>query len=164
MSLFSDFRKLVQKTDNLADAVERIVTGDGPGLGLKITIGPKHNPNNPSFIFALKPFRETHMSVTASIGHTISFTYVILDQHGNPMLTQPTFDATPVWSDTTPATETVTADASGVTATGTPLAAGTDTVNVTAQIGGVDFPASIDVSITPEVQVPTSARIDAVVN
>jgi hypothetical protein len=95
----------------------------------------------------------THMATTISVGHTLGLSIQYLDQHGNPMLTAPTPDAAPVWTDTTPATETLTVVASGLTATGTPIAAGTDTVTVNLAVGGKTFTATVDVTVTPEPQV-----------
>src|SRR5271154_4010124 len=77
----------------------------------------------------LRPAR-TIMSTTVNLGHTISMSIAFLDQNGNPMLTTPTPDSPPVWTNTTPATETVAAAANGLTAVATPVAVGTDTVNL----------------------------------
>ena len=107
----------------------------------------------------LTPMEKVHMAVTLAIGHTLGLALTFLDQNGNPMLTTPVPDATPVWSDTTPATETLVADASGLTATGTPVAVGQDTINVSLAVGGVTFTAALDVTVTAAAQVLTSVAI-----
>src|SRR5271165_4473895 len=70
----------------------------------------------------LQPQETTLMAVTLSIGHTLTMSLSFLDQSGNPMLTMPVPDAAPTWTDTTPATETLVAAASGLTCVGTPIA------------------------------------------
>lgn len=107
----------------------------------------------------LTPKETMHMSVTLAVGHTLNLALVFLDQHGNPMLEAPVPDAAPAWSDTTPATETLVADASGLTATATPLVAGTDTISVVVLVGGTSFAVSLDVNVTPEPQVLTAVDI-----
>jgi hypothetical protein len=107
----------------------------------------------------LKPWEHTHMAVTLSVGHKLNLAIAFLDQHGNPLLTPPTPDAKPTWTDTTPATETLAVDASGLTATGTPIAAGTDTISLSLLVGGKPFTATLDVTVTPEAQVLTSIDI-----
>lgn len=102
-------------------------------------------------------------SVTLSIGHVFEMEIEVLDQRGNPMVTPPVFDAPPVWTDTTPATETVAAAANGQSATGTPIAPGTDTVSTSFTIGGKAFSASLNVEVDAAPQVPTSAIIIATV-
>lgn len=103
------------------------------------------------------------MSVTLAVGHTLGLALAFLDQNGNPMLVAPVPDAAPTWTDTTPATETLAVDASGLTATGTPLVPGTDTINVSVTVGGTVFSASLDVNVTEAPQVLTSVVIDSTV-
>ena len=97
--------------------------------------------------------------VTLSMGHKLDLSFLILDQNGNPMLTQPAPDAAPVWSDTTPATETLAAAASGLTAVATPVAPGTDTINLSLVIGGKALTASLPVEVDAAPQVATSVVI-----
>ena len=99
------------------------------------------------------------MAVTLAVGHTLNMSLTFLDQNGNPMLTTPTPDAAPTWSDTTAATETLAPAASGLTCVGTPIAPGTDTVTVTLAVGGVAFTANLDVTVTAAPQVLTSVAI-----
>lgn len=89
------------------------------------------------------------------LGLAIAF----FDQHGNPMATAPTPDSPPTWSNTNPASETLTVAADGLTASATAVAAGVDTVTMTAIVGGNSFSANIDVTVSALVQVVTSAQI-----
>jgi hypothetical protein len=99
------------------------------------------------------------MAVTLAVGHTLNMALVFLDQNGNPMLTPVVPDAAPSWTDTTSATETLTVSGSGLTAVGTPVAPGTDTVSVALAVGGVSFTATLDVTVTSAPQVLTSVSI-----
>ncbi len=101
---------------------------------------------------------------TLSMGHELGMTIQVLDANGNPMLVPVTFDAVPVWANTTPATETVAAAVDGKSATGTPVAPGLDTVSVSFTIAGKPFSASLSVEVDAAPQVATSAVIVATVN
>lgn len=103
------------------------------------------------------------MAVTLTIGHTLNMSISFLDQHGNPMLTPPTLDNVPSWTDTTSSTETLSISASGLTCTGTPIAVGTDTVNLSLSSQGKTFTATVDVTVTAEPQVLTGIAINTVV-
>jgi hypothetical protein len=103
-------------------------------------------------------------STILSIGHTLDLSFEILDQNGNVMLTPPAPDSAPAWSNTTPASETIVAASSGLTAVGTPVAPGNDIVSVNFTIGGKAFSASLAVEIDPAPQVATSAVIIATVS
>jgi hypothetical protein len=103
-------------------------------------------------------------TVTVNIGHTLNFGLSFLDQNGNPMFTTPTPDSAPVWTNTTPATETVVAAANGLTAVGTPVAPGDDTVDVTVVVAGVSFSASQPVVVDAAPQVLTSVAITVTVS
>ena len=97
--------------------------------------------------------------VSVSVGHTVSMSLIFLDQSGNPMLVTPTPDAAPVWTDTTPATGTLTAAANGLTATELAIAAGSDTVSVALAVGGEQFSASVAIDVAAAPQVLTSVAI-----
>lgn len=97
--------------------------------------------------------------VTVSVGHSVNCSLVFLDQNGNPMQTTPTPDAAPSWSDTTPATGTLTEGPGGLTASEVADAAGTDTINVSLAVGGAQFSASVGVVVSPAAQVLTSVQI-----
>ena len=101
---------------------------------------------------------------TATLGHTINCTIVYLDANGNPMLVTPTPDAPPAWTQTTPATETMVVSADGLTNTLTSMAVGTDSVGVSAVVGGATFSASLAVEIDAAPQVLTSIGVQAVVS
>lgn len=101
------------------------------------------------------------MAVTLSVGHKLNISIVFLDQNGNPMKSDPTLDAVPQWSNTTPATETLAVDASGLTATATSVVAGTDTVNVSLTVAGNVFQTALDVTVEEAPQVLTSIALNA---
>lgn len=103
------------------------------------------------------------MATTLSVGHKLNMSIGFFDQHGNPMLTAPTPDTPPAWSNTTPATESIAPSADGLTCVGTPVAAGSDTVNLIVTVGGNNFSASLDVTVTAEAQVLTSVAINSTV-
>ncbi len=116
--------------------------------------------------FAVRiPLKEhLKMSTQVSIGHTIAMSISFLDQHGNPMLTDVKPDAAPVWTNSTPAVETVVAPPDGMSAAATPLTVGSDTISLNLTVGGVKFAATLDVNVVPEVQVLTSVAIVPVVS
>jgi hypothetical protein len=111
----------------------------------------------------LHPNEENFMTTILSMGHKLGLAIQVLDANGNPMLTPIVYDAAPVWSNTTPATETLAVATDGQTATGTPVAPGLDTVNLSFAIGGKVFNATLAVEIDAAPQVPTSAVIVATV-
>ncbi len=104
------------------------------------------------------------MSTVVTIGHTIELAIAYLDQNGNPMLTTPTPDAPPTWTNTTPATETLKVAPDGLSAEADPVAAGTDVVNLSLVVGGATFSASLSVEVDPAPQVLTSVNISATVS
>lgn len=104
------------------------------------------------------------MAVTLSVGHTLNMSIQFLDQNGNPMLTPPTPDSPPSWSDTTSATETLAPAANGLSCVGTPIAAGSDVVNLSVVVGGQTFSATLDVTVDAAPQVLTSVAIAATVS
>ena len=98
-------------------------------------------------------------NVTVSIGHTVTCGLLYLDANGNPMIPQPTPDAAPTWAQTTPATDTMAVSADGSTDVLTAVAAGGDVVSVDVKVGGVDFTASVPITVSPAPQVLTSVEI-----
>ena len=98
-----------------------------------------------------------------TLGHNINLSIVSLDADGNPMLTTPTPDSPPVWSNTTPATETLAVAADGLTAVATSVAVGTDSISVTDIVGGQTFSARIIVNVGAKPQTLTSIQIQATV-
>lgn len=87
-----------------------------------------------------------------------------LDQHGNPMLTDPKADAVPVWANSNPVVETVAAALDGMSAVATPLTVGSDTVSLNLTVGGVKFATTLDVNVIAEVQTLSSVAIVPVVS
>ena len=75
------------------------------------------------------------------------------------MLTPPTPDAPPVWTNSTPATGTLVAAADGSSAVETAIAVGTDVISVAATVGGKAFTATQGVTVTAAPQVLTSIGI-----
>lgn len=131
---------------------------------LVIDVHRGHHKHRHRYVTFLTPNRRTHLSnVIVTVGHTVSFTLVFLDQNGNPMLTTPTADAPPAWTDTTPATGTLTVAPSGLTASEAAMVVGSDTVNVALAVGGVAFAATIDLTVQAVPQVLTSVQIAATV-
>ena len=76
---------------------------------------------------------------------------------------QPLPDGPPTWTDTTPATGTLTPAASGLTATELTTGVGADTATVSLAVGGTSFSASIDLTVQDVPQVLTSVQIAATV-
>ena len=103
------------------------------------------------------------MTILVTVGQTLNMKLTVLDQHGNPMAGQVVFDAIPGWTNSNPEVETIVAAADGQSATGTPIAAGSDVITVGASVNGQAFSATLNVVVNPEVQVATSIRIDATV-
>ena len=96
-----------------------------------------------------------------TLGHGLALSIAFLDQNGNPMLKTPAPDAPPAWSNTTPATETLAVAADGLTAQATSVAVGTDSISVSATVGGAVFAASVIVNVNAVPQVLTSIAIVA---
>jgi hypothetical protein len=113
----------------------------------------------------LKPGRHIKMATEiVTVGNTLDFSVVILDQNGVPLVTQPNLSGvTFTWTQTTPATDTLTAN--GATATDVAVAVGTDTISVSATgIPGAAGPisGSLPLQVNAAPQVPTSLQINAV--
>jgi hypothetical protein len=113
-----------------------------------------------NFAVELIPEEIVHMATTLHVGQTLPMSIEYLDQNGNPMLSAPPLlDAPPVWANNTPATETLTASADGHTASALAMAAGTDTVRLTLLVGGVQFSATLDVTVAAVVPIQTLTAI-----
>lgn len=99
--------------------------------------------------------QEIKMSTDVFIGHTVNFGISQVDTTGLPMVTPVAFDAAPTWaeSSTDGSIETLTVAGDGLTAVGSAVGAGTDTVTATVIVGGVSFSASVDVVVSAEPQV-----------
>jgi hypothetical protein len=103
--------------------------------------------------------------IAVNVGHVVNMALVALDQNGNPMLTQPTPDSTPTWTDApAPAgAATLVVAANGLTAVDTAVEVGTDTVNATAIVSGVTYTATLPITISAVPQTLTSYEITAAV-
>lgn len=101
------------------------------------------------------------MSTTDIVGQTLPLSIAYFDQNGQPMQAAQTPDAVPAWTDTTPATETLTIAPDGLTATALAIAAGSDEISVSLSVGGKPFSATLAVSVNPQPQVLTSIQIVA---
>jgi hypothetical protein len=99
------------------------------------------------------------MAVVLTVGHKLNMSIAFADQNGNPMLTKPTPDSAPAWSNSTPSTETIAAAADGLSCVGTPVAPGNDTVSLSVVIGGQTFSATLGVTVDAAPQVLTSVSI-----
>jgi hypothetical protein len=99
--------------------------------------------------------------ISVSVGHTVNCSLEYIDQNGNPMLTTPTPDAAPTWSDTDASSETLTAAPGGLTASALAIAAGSDVISVSLSVGGVAFSATLPVTVSAAPQVLTSVEIIA---
>ncbi len=73
------------------------------------------------------------------------------------MLTTPTPDSPPTWSDSTPATETLSPG--GLTASALAIAPGGDTISVSVTVNAVSYGATLGVTVTPAPQQLTSVSI-----
>jgi hypothetical protein len=108
--------------------------------------------------------RITMNPITLSVGHVAALSIIYLDQNGNPMLTTPTPDAPPTWSNTNSAAATLAAASDGLTATETAIAAGSDTVNLSLAVSGQSFSASLGVTVQAAAQVLTSIQIGSTIS
>jgi hypothetical protein len=104
--------------------------------------------------------------IQVNAGHSVDCTIEYLDQNGNPMLTTPTPDSPPTWTNApAPAgidTLTVSPDgSSAVLATAAVDATGgTDTVSLSVIVGGKTFAATLGVAISAAPQVLTAVAIN----
>jgi hypothetical protein len=80
------------------------------------------------------------------VGDTVGFAIAYFDQNGNPMVTTPTPDSPPTWSDTNTAVGDLSQSADGTTAQESIVGAGTDSVSVNLTVGGVAFTAELTIT------------------
>ena len=102
------------------------------------------------------------MAETMNVGQSITFSIEYRDQDGKKMETPPTPDAAPVWANTNPLAETLTASLDGNTAVATGIAAGSDTARVQLMVGGVSYEATDDVTVNAVVPTQTLTSIGIV--
>ena len=105
--------------------------------------------------------------VVGQVGdETDTMTIEFLDQNGNQMVTTPTPDVPPVWTNApSPAgADSFAVAVGGLSATLSALAAGSDTVNLTVTVGGVVFTATQPFSIAIPAPPPQVLTAIAIVN
>ena len=112
----------------------------------------------------LNPHRRTCFMTQVTAGHKITYTIAYLDENGRPMITTPTPDGPPSWSNapSAPGIDTLTPSADGSSAvlqTNPGDADSTDTVSMTVLVGGRSFSASDSVAISAAPQVLTSVEL-----
>ena len=107
----------------------------------------------------LTPNQGTVIMSDISLGHGIDLAIAFLDASGNPMITPPTPDATPSWTQTTPATENLSVDPGGLTAHTRSIAVGSDSIGLSVVVGGATFAATLAVNVAAPAQVLTSVAI-----
>jgi hypothetical protein len=107
----------------------------------------------------LEPEERLLMALNMTVGQSDSINMAFLDQNGQPMATNPTPDAVPTWTNSTPATDTLTVAADGLSANDAAVAVGTDSITATLLVGGVSFSAQLDVNVTAPAQVFTSISL-----
>ena len=121
---------------------------------------------NDEFAVELIPNGVIHMATTMKVGQSTVFTIAYLDILGVPMVTPPTPDATPAWSQIDATIESLLAAADGLSATAVGLDGGaksrTDTVQVQLMVGGLPFSATIDSTVEAVVQGQTLGSIQIV--
>jgi len=99
------------------------------------------------------------MAVTVNVGHSVNMTIAYLDANGNPMLTPPTPDTPPTWTNTSTSVGTLTVAGGGLTATELAIAPGSDVVNLSLTVDNVAFSATLAVTVDAAPQVLTSIQI-----
>lgn len=85
------------------------------------------------------------MASIQNVGQRTTLIVGVVDTNGNP-LPGVAPDAPPTWAQNNPATETLTVAPDGMSAVALGIAAGADTVQVQATIGGKAFAATIDMT------------------
>ena len=110
----------------------------------------------------LVPYWRNKMTDNVTVGHQINYSFVEVDTSGNPMLT-PVPVTSSSWANTpaTPPVDNFTVAAGGATAVLQAIAAGSDTVTVTAVINGVTYTATDQVIIAAPPQVLGGIQIVA---
>jgi hypothetical protein len=111
----------------------------------------------------LKPNEEIQLMSKLTVGHTDTLTLVFVDADGNPMIPQPTPDASPaaIWlnSPSSPSPDTFSVSPDASTATVSATAAGADDISVAVSVGGQVFSASLHLDISAAPQVLSGVKI-----
>ena len=101
--------------------------------------------------------------IPVTVGHKIECSIGYLDENGNPMLTAPTPDAPPVWTNTTPAVETLVASPDGSACEATTLTAGSDLISLSLFVASQAYTATLAVTVGAAPQRLTTIVINAAV-
>lgn len=116
-------------------------------------------------MFGLKPHQKlTHVKIGAfmaipTVGTTVNAPIIYLDQFGKPMVTTPTPDSPPTWTQSVPGASTLAVQPDG-SCNVTGVTAGPDVLNMSVVVGGKTFAApSVSFTIQPATQVLTSVQI-----
>lgn len=116
-------------------------------------------------LYRLNPNRKVVIMTDVVVGHQIVNTIVYLDQNGQPMLTSPSPDAAPVWSNlAAPTVDTMQVSADGTTDTVTAVGAGADSLSVSVTVGGQVFTAVEQINVSTAPQVLSAVAINPVVS
>jgi hypothetical protein len=109
--------------------------------------------------------KRTFVMTTLNVGHQDAMSIVYLDTNGNPMLTTPVPDSPPVWTNapSDPSVDTFTPSVDGTTAVLVANAPGSDTVSLSATVGGKTCTASVAFQISAAPQTLGSISINEVV-
>ncbi len=120
------------------------------------------------YIHELQPNRRLQLMTQVTAGHTINYAIAYADTNGNPMLTTPTPDSAPSWSNapSAPGIDTLTepTPVTATLATNPGDAASTDTVSVVVVVAGKSFSASDNVTISVAPQTLGSISLVATVS
>lgn len=115
----------------------------------------------------LSPGQEAKLMLNVTVGHKANFSFHFVDVEGNPMLVQPSPDATPppvfAHSSTDAAVDDFNAPAGGLSAQLVAKGPGADSVTFTVSVGGQVFSATTQVNISAAPQVLGGVVIDATV-
>lgn len=99
------------------------------------------------------------MAASLQVGQTVPLSIAFLDQNGQPMITQPTPDSPPSWTNNMPNIETLTVADGGMSATLAALAEGSDTVTLSLTVGGQAFSATLAVTVSAEAPPPPPEQV-----
>ena len=141
-------------------------------MGMTFPRPPPHHRHRPSgvrvllwLVVVIKHHRKRRQLMgqpaTVVAGHEVIATYVVTDQNGQPMVTQPPLDAPASWTDTlsVPGVDTNAVSADGTQDVIQAVAPGTDTVGVSVTIGGKTFTDSALLTVSPAPQVASGVQV-----
>lgn len=113
-------------------------------------------------VYKLNPKRKVRIMTDVVVGHRVVNRIVYLDKFGQPMLTTPVPDSPPVWTKLAEDTvDTMDVSADGTVDTVTAVGPGVDSLSVKVTVGGVDYFATEQISISAAPQELGSVDIAA---